>query len=73
MSPRNSEDIAKEVGIGIATLERWLAQGKVRIPKTVTIGARRFRLWSERDIERLKKYKASSYGKGRGRKAKPKK
>lgn len=73
MSPRNSEDVAKEVGIGIATLERWLAQGKIPLPKTVTIGARRFRLWSERDIERLKKHKAMFYRKGRGRKVKPKK
>jgi len=73
MSPRNSEDVAKEVGIGIATLERWLAQSKIKSPKTVTIGKRRFRLWSERDIERLKKHKATFYQKGRGRKVEPKK
>ncbi len=29
-----------------------------------------FRLWSDRDVERVKKYKAAHYRKGRGRKKK---
>jgi predicted site-specific integrase-resolvase len=70
MSPRNSKEIATEVGIGIATLERWLAEGKIAPPKTVTIGTRTFRMWSEADVKRLKKHKSLTYRKGRGRKAK---
>jgi len=56
------------VGIHVATLEEWLSKGKVKSPRTVRVGAKQYRLWTDNDIERVKKHKAHSYRKGRGRK-----
>ena len=40
---------------------------EVKAPKTVRAGRRSFRIWTARDIERLRENKAKSYRKGRGR------
>jgi predicted site-specific integrase-resolvase len=68
----STHNVVKEVGISRATLERWLASGRLRGPKTVRFGKSEFRSWTARDVERLKKYKQENYRKGRGRKPKPK-
>jgi len=68
----STEEVARRVGINRVTLERWLAGDKVSAPKTIMYGRNKFRDWTEKDVERLKKYKQQNYRKGRGRKAKPK-
>ena len=68
MSPLATREVAALVGIHPATLEEWLSKGKVKAPKTVRVGARNFRIWTEKDIERLRKHKEKFYRKGRGRK-----
>ena len=60
------------VGIGRMTLLRWLKAGKVREPKRIRNGGVQARIWTETDVERLRKYKVANYRKGRGRKPKPK-
>ena len=65
-------EAAKEVDIHLATLQRWIATKKVAAPKPSLIGAVGYRLWSAKDVERLKKVKEEIYRKGRGRKPKPK-
>ena len=72
MSPRSTAEIAKLIGITKVTLERWLAQGKVSKPKQIRIGTRLFRLWTDKAIKRVRRYKEKSYRKGRGRKSKSK-
>jgi hypothetical protein len=62
----------QEAGIDKATLERWLAGGKIARPKSLRIGEKEFRDWSNADVERVRKYKQENYRKGRGRKPKPK-
>jgi hypothetical protein len=54
------------------TLERWLASGKIRSPKNIRYGRNEFRNWTAVDVERVRKFKAANYRKGRGRKPKPK-
>jgi len=68
MSPYSTREVAQLVGIHLATLEEWLSKGKVKSPRTVRIGAKAYRLWADRDVERVRKYKEQSYRKGRGRK-----
>jgi hypothetical protein len=63
-------EAAKEADIHLATLQRWIAAGKVTAPKPILIGAVGYRLWSAKDVERLKKVKNKIYRKGRGRKPK---
>ena len=58
------------MGVHRVTLEEWLRKGKVERPKTVEIGGQTYRLWTDRDLERLREYKEKFYRKGRGRKKK---
>ncbi len=65
--------VAKLVGIHWMTLYRWLGEGKVRPSVVVLLNGRRvIRRWTDRDVEKVRKYKAKFYRKGRGRKPKSK-
>jgi hypothetical protein len=68
----STAEVAKKAGIDKATLERWLAGGKIARPESLRIGEKEFRDWSNADVERVRKYKRENYRKGRGRKPKPK-
>jgi excisionase family DNA binding protein len=72
MANLSTLEVARKVGIGRATLERWLSSGKLKAPRTIRFGKSEFRDWTDRDVERVRKYKQESYRKGRGRKPKPK-
>ena len=64
--------VARMLGIHKVTLQRWLLSGKVPEPKRIRVNGGETRIWTARDVERVKKYKASHYRKGRGRKKKKK-
>jgi predicted site-specific integrase-resolvase len=68
MSPLSTPQVAKLAGIHRVTLERWIAAGKVKPSSHVTVGSKRFRLWTKGDVGRIRKYKAAYFRKGRGRK-----
>jgi len=59
---------AASAGIGLSTLNVWIATGKLRPPKPVLVGALGMRLWGEADVARILATKARIYRKGRGRK-----
>ena len=65
-----TREAAKQAGIGMSTLSRWIAERKVKAPKPTLIGAVGYRLWSTDDIARLHRVKQQTYRKGRGRKRK---
>jgi predicted DNA-binding transcriptional regulator AlpA len=73
MAYLSTAEVAKKAGIDRATLERWLASGKVARPKSLRIGQKLFRDWTDADVERVRKFKRQNYRKGRGRKPRPKK
>jgi predicted DNA-binding transcriptional regulator AlpA len=50
----STEQVAKIVGLNSATLSRYIKAGKIVAPKETMAGGMRIRLWSERDIQRLK-------------------
>ncbi len=60
------------LGVHKVTLQRWLLDSKVREPRKVRIGSIESRIWTDRDVERVRKYKQENYCKGRGRKPKRK-
>lgn len=72
MKPLSTREVARTIGINRVTLERWLTARKVKAPKPLRVGGKLFRLWTSRDIERVRRYKEKFYCKGRGRKPKPK-
>jgi DNA-binding transcriptional MerR regulator len=64
----STSEVAEKIGIAKRTLIRWLKDCKIAEPKRVEYPGIISRLWSERDVERLRKYKEQNYRKGRGRK-----
>jgi predicted DNA-binding transcriptional regulator AlpA len=73
MAYLSTAEVAKKAGIDRATLERWLASGNVARPKSLRIGQKLFRNWTDADMERVRKFKQENYRKGRGRKPRQKK
>ena len=72
MTPLSTHEVALKVGVSKITVERWLAAGKIATPRKIRIGRSIFRNWSQRDVEKIRKYKIHNYRKGRGRKPKKK-
>jgi predicted site-specific integrase-resolvase len=66
----STEQAADAVGITRATLQAWIKDGKVTPPTPTLQGAVAKRLWSVKDVERLRNAKKDHYRKGRGRKPK---
>jgi predicted site-specific integrase-resolvase len=50
----STNQAAKKLGIGIATLTRYIQSGKVPAPPE-TAGGTRMRLWNEDDIQKVRK------------------
>ena len=72
MATYSTSEAARECGIHHITLQRWVSEGKVPAPRKQRVGGVVVRLWTDRDVERLRKFKAAHYRKGRGRKKKVK-
>jgi ribosomal protein S13 len=54
----STEEAAKQADISFVTLRRWVASGKFRPSVSVPLKGHTLWKWTDRDIERLKKYKA---------------
>jgi len=72
MATYSTPEAARRSGVHHITLQRWVSSGKFRVPRKQRVGGVVVRLWTDRDVERVRKYKQENYRKGRGRKAKPK-
>ena len=70
MRTYSTGQVAKIVGINRVTLQRWLLDGKIREPRRIYNGGIDARIWTDRDVERVRKYKAANYRRGRGRRKK---
>jgi len=73
MKTWSTTEVARIVEVHKATLLRWLYAGSIPEPKRYRNGGVDFRIWTERDVERVRKFKAANYRKGRGRKKAQKK
>lgn len=60
------------LGIGRQTLLRWIASRAVRAPRLSKVAGVSVRIWTDRELEQVRKYKQENYRKGRGRKPKGK-
>lgn len=66
MTSYSTAQVADLLGIGTDTLHRWIKEKKVPAPDLQFVGGVKVRLWAEKDVETVKKYKAHYYW-GRGR------
>ena len=70
MNTYSTGDVARKIGVHKMTLLKWLWAKKIPEPAHRTGGGQDVRLWSERDLDLLRKFKETNYCKGRGRKKK---
>jgi predicted site-specific integrase-resolvase len=68
MRTYSTEEVANAVGIHRITLQKWLTAGKVRPSHSIPMKGRTLWRWTKADVERVRRYKARFYWKGRGRK-----
>lgn len=52
---KSTREAAKQLGIHFITLHRYISAKKVPAPKVQKVGGIKVRLWSSRDIERVRK------------------
>ncbi len=55
MKTFSTRDAAKELGLDMSTLSRYISLKKVPEPKSVTSGGMTIHLWTEEEIERVRK------------------
>jgi hypothetical protein len=63
-----TQQAAEAAGIAAMTLHRWVVAKRLKAPKLRIRNGRAVRLWSNADLEQLRKLKQEIYCKGRGRK-----
>jgi predicted site-specific integrase-resolvase len=68
MAIYSTAQVAAIVGISKNTLLSWLYSGKIPEPRRRVEAGIDIRLWNDRDVGRVKKYKEQNFRKGRGRK-----
>ena len=68
MGTHSTQQVAHLVGIGRMTLLRWLKLQPDLEPRRIRVGQINARVWNDRDVVRIRKYKAAHYRQGRGRK-----
>jgi hypothetical protein len=66
----STAEVARTVGVDKKTLLRWLWARKIAEPRHHTNGGQDVRIWTERDLQRVRRFKEANYRKGRGRKKK---
>ncbi len=51
----SSGQVARKLGIGTSTLSKYITRRKIPAPRSVTTGGITVYLWTEEDIERVRK------------------
>jgi|HubBroStandDraft_6_1064221.scaffolds.fasta_scaffold08260_5 hypothetical protein len=56
MKAHSSREAAKILGISLMTLQRYIADGNwIKAPRLQKVGGMKARLWTARDVERVRK------------------
>ncbi len=55
MKARSSRQAAEQLGVSLMTLQRYIAAKKISAPRVQVIGGIKVRLWTAREIERVRK------------------
>jgi excisionase family DNA binding protein len=50
----STRDAAKELGVSVRTLQRWVADNKIPAPKTIYVGGQKFWNWKRIDLARAR-------------------
>lgn len=55
MNSFSTRQAAKKLGLAHSTLNNYIATGKVPVPKSVTTGTTAVHIWSEKEIENVRR------------------
>ena len=69
----STRQAARRLGVGEPALYRWIRDGRVRPPRKRSLGGISIRLWTARDLARVRRYMEKhyrEYRKGMGRQRK---
>lgn len=55
MSVYSTREAAKKLGISLLTLQRYIAKNKIPVPSLTKIGGGKLRIWTEQDIEKVRR------------------
>lgn len=58
---------AEAANISRASLQEWIRLGKISAPPVQLVKGKAVRLWTARDIEKLRDVKSEIYGQGKGK------
>jgi hypothetical protein len=73
MKTYSTIQVAGLLDITSGTIHRWIREGAVQAPPVQSLAGMRVRLWTEEDVEIVRKYKAENYQKKPNRKKSRKK
>lgn len=55
MSQYSTRQAAEKLGLSLITLQRYIVKKRIPVPRLTRVGAGKFRIWTERDIENLRR------------------
>jgi predicted site-specific integrase-resolvase len=62
MKTYSTAEVAEVLDISWDTLHRWMRENKFAVPPMRSVGKMKIRLWTKKDVKRVKKYKDEHYG-----------
>jgi len=69
MKSYSTVEVAELLAISSDTLYRWIRAKKFYVPPVRLVGRVQIRLWTEQEVEAVRKYKADHFGEGQGRRS----
>ena len=72
MKTYSTRQVAELLGIHWVTLHQWIKRGKVIPPKITHVGRVKVRLWTQREVDRLRKERPRLYYQGKNGRRKSK-
>ena len=67
MRKLTTRQAAKAANVSFQVLYNWIGKGYIVPPPVQLVESRAVRLWSPKDIERIRAWKRKNFGKGVGR------
>jgi predicted site-specific integrase-resolvase len=55
MKQYSTREAAKKLGLDISSIQRYIRAGKIPVPPMQKVGGGKFRVWTEKDIEHVRK------------------
>jgi len=55
MSAYSTRQAAEKLGISLISLQRYIAQKKIPLPAVTKVGGGKLRIWTEQDIEKVRR------------------